>query len=181
VAEERDHEEDPSDQIELNTGTSDEELLYEVPMSESRGQKVLHPTRDQYLETITKLSEDGFKVCIDVTAVDYLENPERDIPRSISPERFEVVINLLSHKKKERVRMRIQIPETDPVIPSIFDFYPGSEALEREVFDLFGIEFEGHPDLTRILMPENWNGHPLRKDYDVGGIPVQFKNAPGAG
>ena len=92
-----------------------------------------------------------------------------------------MVINLLSHQKKERLRLRIQVPESDPVISSIFDFYPGSEALEREVYDLFGIEFEGHPDPTRILMPENWNGHPLRKDYDAGAIPVQFKNAPGAG
>ena len=155
--------------------------MYEVPISNSRGQTILHPDRDQYLDTIKKLSEDGFKVCIDVTAVDYLENPERDLPNSISPERFEVVINLLSHQKKERLRLRIQVPESDPVISSIFDFYPGSEALEREAYDLFGIEFEGHPDPTRILMPENWNGHPLRKDYDAGAIPVQFKNAPGAG
>ncbi|MBG01890.1 MAG: NADH-quinone oxidoreductase subunit C [Acidimicrobiaceae bacterium] len=155
--------------------------MYEVPVSRSRGQVVLHPTREQYLETIDKLSDDGFNVCIDITAVDYLEEPERDTPSSIALERFEVVLNLLSHMKKERIRIRVQIPEADPVIPSAFDFFPGTEALEREVFDLFGIEFEGHPDMTRILMPENWNGHPLRKDYDVGEIPVQFKDAPGAG
>jgi NADH-quinone oxidoreductase subunit C len=161
---------------------SDEEsLLYEVPLSRSRGQTVLHPTREQYLDTIGQISTDGFRVCIDLTAVDYLENPERDIPNAISPERFEVVVNLLSHTKKERIRIRVQIPESDPVLPTVFDIYPGSEALEREVYDLFGIEFDGHPDLTRILMPENWDGHPLRKDYDVGEIPVQFKNAPGAG
>ena len=157
------------------------ELMYEVPVSRSRGQLVLHPTREQYIETIDKLSDDGFNVCIDITAVDYLEEPERDTPNSIVLERFEVVINLLSHSKRDRVRIRVQIPETDPVIPSAFDFYTGTEALEREVFDLFGIEFDGHPDMTRILMPENWNGHPLRKDYDVGEIPVQFKDAPGAG
>ena len=176
-----DPQEDNNAETETNSAKTGDQTMYEVPISNSRGQTVLHPNRDQYLETIKKLSEDGYKVCIDVTAVDYLENPERDLPNSISPERFEVVINLLSHQKKERLRLRIQVPESDPVISSIFDFYPGSEALEREVYDLFGIEFEGHPDPTRILMPENWNGHPLRKDYDAGAIPVQFKNAPGAG
>ena len=166
---------------ESNLSLSADELMYEVPVSRSRGQVVLHPTREQYIETIDKLSDDGFNVCIDITAVDYLDEPERDTPSSIALERFEVVVNLLSHRKKDRIRVRVQIPEIDPVIPSAFDFYPGTEALEREVFDLFGIEFDGHPDMTRILMPENWNGHPLRKDYDVGEIPVQFKDAPGAG
>ncbi len=67
----------------------------------------------------------------------------------------------------------------DPVLPSLFDLWPGTEAMEREAFDMFGIRFDGHPDLTRILMPEDWIGHPLRKDYDVGAIPVQFKGARG--
>jgi len=63
------------------------------------------------------------------------------------------------------------------VLPSLFDFYPGTEAHERETFDMFGISFDGHPDMTRILMPEDWDGHPLRKDYSIGTIPVQFKGA----
>ena len=72
-------------------------------------------------------------------------------------------------------RVRLQVDGDDPVAPSLFEVHPGTEAPEREVFDLFGITFEGHPDLNRILMPEDWVGHPLRKDYGIGAIPVQFK------
>ena len=87
------------------------------------------------------------------------------------------MVNLLSLSKRERLRVRVQVSESDPSIDSLFDLYPGTEAMEREVFDLFGIAFTGHPDLTRILMPEDWDGHPLRKDYSQGRIPVQFKGA----
>jgi NADH-quinone oxidoreductase subunit C len=73
--------------------------------------------------------------------------------------------------------VRVQVPADDAVLPTLFDVWPGTEALEREVFDMFGIRFDDHPDLSRILMPEDWIGHPLRKDYDVGDIPVQFKAA----
>ena len=71
------------------------------------------------------------------------------------------------------------MPEADPAVDSLFDLYRGAEAMEREAYDMFGIRFAGHPDLTRILMPEDWEGHPLRKDYGVGRVPVQFKDAPG--
>ncbi|MAT02588.1 MAG: NADH-quinone oxidoreductase subunit C [Acidimicrobiaceae bacterium] len=152
----------------------------QIPSTISRGQNVLHPNRENMIEVIQNLRDEGFIVCIDVTAVDYLENPKRDLPISIKPERFEIVINLLSHASRERIRLRVQVPEDDPSVPTLFDIYPGSEALEREVHDLFGINFDGHPDMTRILMPEEWNGYPLRKDYDVGQIPVQFKEAPGS-
>ena len=152
----------------------------QIPSTISRGQNVLHPNRENMIEVIQNLRDEGFIVCIDVTAVDYLENPKRDLPISIKPERFEIVINLLSHASRERIRLRVQVPEDDPSLPTLVDIYPGSEALEREVHDLFGINFDGHPDMTRILMPEEWNGYPLRKDYDVGQIPVQFKEAPGS-
>ena len=69
------------------------------------------------------------------------------------------------------------MPDSDPSVASLFDLHPGAEAFERETFDMFGIGFDGHPDLTRILMPEDWEGHPLRKDYEIGRIPVQFKEA----
>ncbi len=93
------------------------------------------------------------------------------------PERFEVVVSLLDIDSARRLRVRVQVPEDELVLPTLFDVWPGTEALEREVFDMFGITFDGHPDLSRILMPEDWIGHPLRKDYEVGDIPVQFKEA----
>ena len=134
-----------------------------------------------YLKTLAKLREEGFEMCADLTAVDYLTHPGRNIAAEvlgeIKLERFEVVVNLLSLSQRRRVRLRVQIAESDTTIDSAFDLYPGTEAMEREVFDMFGIEFIGHPDLTRILMPEDWQGHPLRKDYGAGNIPVQFKGA----
>ena len=147
---------------------------YGVTESDSRGQRVLHPTRDQYLTTIRALLDDTFVMCADLTAVDYLSFPGRSLPAGIATERFEVVVNLLSIERRERIRVRVQVPEADATIPTLFDMYPGSEAMEREVYDMFGIVFTDHPDLTRILMPEDWDGHPLRKDYDQGRIPVQF-------
>jgi NADH-quinone oxidoreductase subunit C len=112
--------------------------------------------------------------------VDYLTHPGRALPAGVTPERFEVVATTICHEQPERVRVRVQVAEDDATLPSLFDLHPGSEGLEREVFDMFGIGFDGHPDLTRILMPEDWEGHPLRKDYAVGAIPVQFKAAPAA-
>ena len=76
--------------------------------------------------------------------------------------------------------MRVQVPESDPSIPTLFILHPSAENHERETFDMFGITFDGHPDPSRILMPEDWEGHPLRKDYAVGRIPVQFKGAKSA-
>ncbi len=145
---------------------------------ESRGQTVVFPTREQYVPLLKQLLDDGFEMCVDVCGVDYLTHPDRELPPGVAAERFEVVVNLLSLSRHERLRVRVQVPESDPVVPSLFDLWPGTEALERETFDMFGIRFEGHPDLTRILMPEDWVGHPLRKDYEVGRIPVQFKGSP---
>ena len=148
-----------------------------VPVTDSLGQEVLHPTREQYRGLVETLRDEGYLTCIDITAVDHLANAHRQLPEGVTPERFEVVASFLSHEHKHRTRLRIQVPGSDPVVDSIVDLHPGADALEREVFDMFGITFEGHPDLTRILMPEDWDGHPLRKDYAVGAIPVQFKGA----
>ena len=150
-----------------------------VPRSLSGGQEVLHPTRDDYLEMVEALRDAGFAMCVDVCGVDYLAHSRRALPEGVVGERFEVVVNLLSLEERRRIRLRLQVPDDDPVAPSLFDLYPGSEAMEREAFDMYGIVFSGHPDLTRILMPEDWEGHPLRKDYAVGRVPVQFKEAPG--
>ncbi len=147
----------------------------------SRGaaQEVLFPTREQYLEVVTGLRDEGFETCADLCAVDYLAHPGRRLPDGVVAERFEVVVNLLSLSQVRRVRVRVQVPADDPTVATLFDLYPGTEAMEREAYDLMGMVFEGHPDMTRILLPEDWEGHPLRKDYGVGRVPVQFKGAPG--
>jgi NADH-quinone oxidoreductase subunit C len=90
-------------------------------------------------------------------------------------ERFEVAVNLTNLRDAQRIRVRVQVPGDDPTIASLYDLYPGTEAMEREAYDLMGVVFTGHPDLTRILLPEEWVGHPLRKDESTGRIPVQFK------
>jgi NADH-quinone oxidoreductase subunit C len=151
---------------------------YGCPYTERRGQLVLHPSRETYLDTVKALADDGFTMCADLTAVDYLTHPDRSLPEGVTPERFEVVVNLLDIDAGRRIRLRVQVPEHDATLPTLFDLFPGTEAMEREVYDMFGITFTDHPDLTRILMPEDWEGHPLRKDYEVGSIPVQFKGAP---
>ena len=150
-----------------------------VPVVANRGVDVLFPPAGDYLRVLEALRDEGFALCVDVTAVDYLTHPGRALPDGVLPERYEVVVNLLSLERRERVRVRVQVPQADPVVPSLFGLYPGTEAAEREVYDMFGIAFDGHPDLTRILMPEDWEGHPLRKDYAVGRIPVQFKATGG--
>ena len=145
----------------------------------SHGVQVLFPARDEYVGAVEALKADGFELCADVTAVDYLTHARRSLPEGVAPERFEVVANLVSMAQRRRVRLRVQVPEADPHAPSLFSLYPGTEAMEREIWDMFGIAFDGHPDLTRILMPEDWEGHPLRKDYGLGRVPVQFKvNTP---
>jgi NADH-quinone oxidoreductase subunit C len=143
------------------------------------GQEVVFPAHDKYVDLVRQYRDNGFEMCADLCAVDYLTHPGRFVPDGVDRQRFEVVVNLLSLSQARRVRIRLQVPESDATAPSLFELYPGTEAMEREAFDLFGIVFIGHPDMTRILLPEDWEGHPLRKDYGVGRVPVQFKGAPG--
>ena len=153
------------------------ETQYGCPVQDSLGQRVLHASRDQYVSVIKSLADEGYEMCVDLTGVDYLAMPQRIIGFDIQAERFEVVVNLLSLSQRKRIRVRVQVPAEDTTMPTLFDIHPGTEAHERETFDMFGIVFTGHPDMTRILMPEDWDGHPLRKDYSQGSIPVQFKGA----
>ena len=152
----------------------DDSTMHGCPVTHSCGQTVVHPLREQYVEVVTALLADGYEMCVDLTAVDYLHMPKRTVAPGIAPERFEVVVNLLSMGARQRIRVRVQVPGDEPEVASLFNLFPGTEAMEREVYDMFGITFTDHPDLTRILMPEDWVGHPLRKDYAQGVIPVQF-------
>lgn len=102
----------------------------------------------------------SFKYLSDVTAVDHFPNEPR----------FDVVYHLLSLESLRRLRLKVQLSQEDPKVESVVLVWPGANAFEREVFDLFGIRFEGHPFLRRILMPEDWEGHPLRKDYPTEGF-----------
>ncbi len=131
--------------------------------------EVQHIEVNEYHDHIKSLLEEGYEMMMDLTAVDWFRKKEP---------RFEVVINLLSLSKNLRKTIKVQVPDENLTIPSITDIYPGANFYEREVFDMFGVVFENHPELTRILMPDDWIGHPLRKDYGSGRIPVQFKNAP---
>jgi NADH-quinone oxidoreductase subunit C len=180
-----------SDTTELNGELGER---YGVVASAGIDMPVLFPTREELLGLVQAMHDDGYHVCLDVTAVDYLTYARRggtdgevfirprQGPGDQPAERFEVVYLLHTHQpgRPPRIRLRVQVPESDPVVPSLYAIHPGAEAAEREVYDMFGISFTDHPDLTRILMPEDWIGHPLRKDYASGRIPVQFKDAPAA-
>ena len=173
------------DQAPEGVATDDEQPdatpeVHGCPLTVSLGQRVLHVGREQLVDVVGKLGRDGFHQCVDSCGVDYLgyDVKERGLPAGIDPQRFEVVITLMSHSATERIRLRVQVPADDLTCPTLFNLHPGTEAMERETFDMFGIDFTGHPDMTRVLMPEEWEGHPLRKDYSIGAIPVQFKGDP---
>jgi NADH-quinone oxidoreductase subunit C len=147
---------------------------------ESHGQPVVYVDRAAWHDAAQHLRDDErFTQCLDVTAVDHLLDEMRLSVPGVTPERFEVVANFLSHPRNRRMRLIAEVPEHDTSIASLVDLYPGVNFGERECFDLFGITFEGHPDLTRILMPDDWSGYPLRKDDAPSRIPVTFKEDPG--
>ena len=138
---------------------------------DQRGQTVLIVARDRIRETLALL-RDGpdlqFNVLMDVTGVDYLGMDREP--------RFNVVYNLLSMPRNARIRVKVEVDEGDEVVPSVTPDWPTANWLEREVFDMLGIRFSGHPDLRRILMPHDWQTYPQRKDVPLGEEPVAFSD-----
>ena len=135
-----------------------------------RDELTLHIAREHLLRVATALRNDPslrFELCSSVSGVDYLA----------SVNRLHSVVHLTSMTYRLRVRLEISVPVEDPHVPSLTALYPTADWQEREAFDMFGIVYDGHPALTRILMPDDWDGHPQRKDYPLGGIPVQYKGA----
>jgi len=131
--------------------------------------EIISTSTEEYKSFIESLKKDGFEMMVDLTVVDWFRKKEP---------RFEIVVQFLSTSKNSRKTVKVFVNDDDFTLPSITEIYPSANFYEREAFDMFGILFEGHPDLTRILMPDDWEGHPLRKNYGSGRIPVQFKNAP---
>jgi NADH-quinone oxidoreductase subunit C len=128
---------------------------------QAHGDDVVFLDRAGLLESFRSVKEDaklGFNFLSDITAVDYWNKKEP---------RFEVIYLLVSLPEKKRLRVRVPVPESEPVVESLTPLWPGANFLEREVWDLFGIRFSGHPDLRRILLYDEFQGHPLRKDYPV--------------
>lgn len=140
----------------------------DVTWEDSPGNTVARVPSDVWYAFAEAVRDHGFEVCADVTAVDWMRQ---------RPDRFEVVANLLSMSHGARLRMITTLGREDPTVASLTPLWPGAGFAEREVYDMFGITFDGHPDLTRILMPDDWEGHPLRKDFGVGSVPVQFKTS----
>ena len=147
---------------------------------ESHGQAVVYVDRAHWAEVGAFLrDEQQFTMLLDVTAVDHLLDVERIQVTGVVPERFEVVANYLSHPRNRRIRVITEVPADDTTVASLAPLYQSADMAEREVYDLFGIVFDGHPDLTRILMPDDWVGYPLRKDDAPARVPVTFKGDPG--
>jgi NADH-quinone oxidoreductase subunit C len=109
-----------------------------------------------------------FELCLGVSGVHYPDDSGREL---------HAVYPLLSIVHNRRIRLEVAAPDADPHIPSLFEVYPGTDWHERETYDFFGIVFDGHPSLTRIQMPDDWQGHPQRKDYPLGGVPVEYHGA----
>jgi NADH-quinone oxidoreductase subunit C len=136
-----------------------------------RGEITFHVRREDLPFVAQMLRDDErlrFEFCSGVSGVHYPEDTGREL---------HAVYHLLSMTHNRRIRLEVTAPDADPHIPSIVSIYPTNDWHERETFDMFGIVFDGHPTLTRILMPDDWPGHPQRKDYPLGGIPVEYKGA----
>jgi NADH-quinone oxidoreductase subunit C len=135
-----------------------------VGVEEFRGETTLTVAADRLLETLEALAAEGPLVLTDLTALD--RHPQQP--------RFDVVYLLTGYAPPVRLRVKVRLPGDAPVVPTVTGVWPAADWLEREVYDLFGIRFDGHPNLTRILMPDDWEGYPLRKDVPLTEEPVEF-------
>ena len=134
-----------------------------------RGELTLHVRREKLKEVSLILRDDlKFEMCMGVSGAHFPEENGREL-RALYP--------LLSLTRNQRIRLEVSAPDSNPHIPSVVEIWAGNNWHERETYDMFGIIFDGHPALTRIFMPDDWNGHPQRKDYPLGGIPVEYKGA----
>ena len=134
-----------------------------------RGELTLHVKPEKLVEVAFILRDKlKFEMCMGVNGVHYPEQTGREL---------HAVYPLLSMTKNQRIRLEVSVPDSEPHIPSVVEVWAGNNWHERETFDMFGIIFDAHPGLTRILMPDDWKGHPQRKDYALGGIPVEYKGA----
>jgi NADH-quinone oxidoreductase subunit C len=136
-----------------------------------RGELTFHIAREHLVRVARTLRDDPalrFELCTGVSAVHYPNDKGREL---------HAVYHLRSITHGRLIRLEVGVPDADPHIPSLVGVYPTNDWHERETFDFFGIVFDGHPALTRIMMPDDWPGHPQRKDYPLGGIPVEYKGA----
>ncbi len=136
-----------------------------------RGELTFSVRREFLLEVVRTLRDDPalrFELCTGVSGVHYPQDAGNEL---------HALYHLLSITHNRRVRVEVTCPDQDPHIPSIVSVYPTNDWHERETYDFFGIVFDGHPALTRIEMPDDWVGHPQRKDYPLGGIPVEYRGA----
>jgi NADH-quinone oxidoreductase subunit C len=136
-----------------------------------RGEITFYVQRERIVELCRTLRDDEdlrFELCSSVSGVDY----GVDVAQ-----RLHVVYHLTSMTYRRRIRLEVALDVDDARVPSVVEVYPTADWHERETWDMFGVVFEGHPALTRILMPDDWDGHPQRKDYPLGGIPVEYKGA----
>ena len=134
-----------------------------------RGELTLHVKREKLVEVALILRDVlKFEMCMGVSGVHYPENLGRELV---------AVYPLLSMTNNRRIRLEVSVPDSDAHIPSLVEVWAGNNWHERETFDMFGIIFDSHPGLTRILMPDDWAGHPQRKDYALGGVPIEYKGA----
>ncbi len=151
-----------------------------------RGELTLHIRPDAVLTVCTALRNDPalrFELCSSVSGVDYLDTAEPvdrgagDAATADTTTRLHVVYHLTSMTYRRRIRLEAAVTVQHPHVTSVTSVYPTADWHERETYDMFGVVFDGHPALTRILMPDDWDGHPQRKDYPLGGVPVEYKGA----